>query len=70
MKAEIEELEVCFSIKLEPEDMDDQIKLVRLGFNHTKEIRSVYVGAYKDLSMGGAIVLGKRKDSTSIIGRK
>jgi len=70
MKAKIEEFGACFSIYFEPETMEDQVALVRLGFNHTKELRGVYVDAYEYGKINSSVVIGKRKDNSCRISRK
>lgn len=65
MKVTFQEFDECFSIDLHAEDLEECALLVRLGLNATKDLRSVTSYAYKDIS--SAIVIGKRKNHTSMV---
>jgi hypothetical protein len=70
MKAKIDELETSFYITFDPEDLKDQTILARLGINWKKELKNVVTCASRDGKICSYVHIGKRKDSTSIIGRK
>lgn len=65
MKVEFKEHGGCFAFELEPETMADAAQLARLAVNGTKEVRSISVNAYRDLTMSGTVVLGKLKNDKS-----
>ena len=69
MKAELNEYNGCFEIALTPETIEDAAKIIRMAINGTKEVRSVNAYAYSSNAISGAVVIGKRKQSTSTINR-
>lgn len=71
MKAEVDEYDGCFSIILEAETLAEAAIVVRMGINATKELRCVDALATRngDNPIYVAIVIGKRKQSESGIGR-
>lgn len=52
---------------MHPESIEDYALLARLAINGTKEVRSIHVSAYTDLTMYGAVVIGKRKQPKSLL---
>jgi len=67
MKVTLTELGQCFELNLTAETMEDQLALVRLGLNVTKERPSVTVGAYKSSGICASIRLGARAQTTSFV---
>lgn len=67
MKVTINEYNGCFEISLEPENMEEQSKLIRLGMNRTKVLKSLSTNVWQDLKTNTHIVVGKSKMSSSTI---
>jgi hypothetical protein len=67
MKAELKELNGCFSLDIEPETMEEQVALARLAINRTKNRTEVYVDAYSDNVLTASIIMSKKsKPITSL----
>jgi len=69
MKVQFAEYNGCFNINLEPENKEETIQLVRLGINKTKELRGIYVDAYNNKTLEASIVIGKKKNPITQVGR-
>jgi hypothetical protein len=67
MKSLIKEWDGCFEIILKPETMEEQAQIIRMGMNATKEIRSFSSDINRNLTVGGYIVLGKKKRTRSSV---
>jgi hypothetical protein len=71
MQVNFIEYEGCFSIEMTPETPKETIELVRLGINKTKEVRGVYVTAFKGSDkVIASVILGKQKRSSNEIGKR
>lgn len=69
MKAKIAEYEGCFQIELDAETLEDAALIVRLGRNRTKELRSLNATASPSGGFVVSLVIGKRKDASSLVSR-
>ncbi len=67
MKLEFNEHQGCFEFSMTPETLEDCAMLARFALNCTKEVRSIGATAYRDKSMAGHLVLGKRRNETGDI---
>ena len=65
MKVNVEEYDGCFSIDFEPETISDTVMLVRMKLNGIKEVRNITAYAWKDGTITGSVVIGKRKQVRS-----
>ncbi len=68
MKAEINEYDGCYAIDLTAETVEDAAKLVRLGMNTTKELRSLesYVSQSGTFFSASCVVAKAHKASNQI----
>lgn len=60
----------CFEISLEAETMAETVALVRIGMNHTKELRWCGANVFKDGKVFFGITLGQSKRADSIVPRR
>lgn len=61
MQINFEEHDGCFAFKMTPETVADTAKIARLKINGTKNIRGIYASFYKDGTVSGSVVIGKRR---------
>lgn len=61
MKTTFNEFKGCFSIDFEAETVADAAFIARLKLNGIKELRGIHANAYKDGTVFGSVIIGKRK---------
>ena len=70
MKVNAVEFEGCYSLELIAETIEDAAFLVRMGMDSTRELRSVGTNVYKDNTVRGHVVVGKRKQFDSVVPKR
>ena len=65
MKSELTEHGECFEVSFTPETIEEAATIIRMGMNGVKEVRSYSANVYKDHTISGYIVIGKRKSPRS-----
>jgi hypothetical protein len=70
MKVVVNDHGGCFEISLEAETMSEVASLVRMGMNHTRDLRWTGANVFKDGKTFFGIILGESKRSDSIVPRR
>lgn len=67
MKVVFNEYGGCFEIFLEPENLEDAKKLIRIGLNSNRKPARIYSSCYEKSGINCSIVIGKIKNDISSI---
>ena len=67
MQVKLTEFSRCFGIDLVPDTMEEQALLIKFGMNATKEVKNLATTVHVDNKIFSWFVLGKRKQSVSVV---